>query len=517
MLETGDILVGRYELGRLLGRGGMSTVFAGFDRTLARDVAIKVLAPALAEDSLFVERFEREARAAASLSQRNVVAVFDTGVEEGARFIVMERVFGETLAQALTGGPLAIGRAVEIGAAVARALAAAHVRGIVHRDVKPANVMVGEGGQVKVLDFGIARAVAASPLTGTHLVIGTAGYLSPEQAEGAPADARSDIYGLGCVLYEMLTGRPPFIADSAASLVHQQLNRLPEPPSRRRPELSGTLDRIVMRCLAKDPGDRYQRADALAAALLESPMPAEERTPVAAAMPRRSPRPLAAAPASPRLGASRSNAPLAGRERRRLFAAPVAAVLLLALLVALALAQGSGGTGHGPRARTASTASATARPVSATSAATVGPARAAQSVAGAPRSPPGQTRDLSALILADERVGLIDPRYAPVLSQRLASLGAAISQGDGGATANDLAEFIGTVDSLSADGAIGASAAGALRAAAGGLVGATGSAQTPDESGTPPPAATETGGEGGRSEGHDGAARRHDGGGGSQD
>jgi serine/threonine-protein kinase len=470
VLETGDILVGRYEVDSLLGRGGMSSVFSGWDRTLGREVAIKVLAAELAEDRVFVERFDREARAAASLSHRNVVAVFDSGVDGGARFIVMEHVSGETLAARMREGPMPVEQAVEIALGVARALGAAHARGIVHRDVKPGNVMLSDNGQVKVLDFGIARALAATSLTRASTVIGTAGYLSPEQAEGAAVDARSDLYGLGCVLYEMLAGRPPFVADSVAALVHQHISRAPDPPSRSRPEVSPALDGAVLRCLAKDPRERYADADALCAALIGAP--------------------------AHRPGAASERADtttlLQRRRKRQWLMAPGGAALLGALLL-LALDHGTAGRPGGATARASAAAHSASDPKrqpapaprhSATTASTAAQASATQGPAGAAAA-------LSAMTISDQRQGLIDPRAAGVISRRTAALLSAVAARDPNEAARALAQFGRRVDALAAKGDIATlAAAGALKSAAAGvanglIAASPGNAQTAPASAEP--------------------------------
>ena len=271
MARVRDTLGGRYELLEVIGRGGMGVVYRAHDRVLERTVAVKVLQAELAETRTLVERFEREARAAAKLSDPNVVPVFDTGRDPSDRYIVMEHVTGVSLAELLRErGALPVSRAIEIAAQIASALAAAHAAGIVHRDVKPGNVMIDRAGAAKVLDFGIARARADDALTRATVVLGSAPYMSPEVALGATADERSDIYSLGCVLYEMLTGRPPFIGDLPAAVMNQQVSATPVPPRELVPTLPPALDALVVEMLAKRPEDRPQQAAALAQALRDT-------------------------------------------------------------------------------------------------------------------------------------------------------------------------------------------------------------------------------------------------------
>ena len=271
MTESGDdtIRLGdRYELGGLLGRGGMADVRIGQDLRLGRTVAIKQLRPDLSSDDTFQARFRREAQSAAALNHPAIVAVYDTGDAMDVHgnhipYIVMEYVEGQTLREILNDDRKILPeRALSITADVLSALDYSHRSGIIHRDIKPANVMLTPSGQVKVMDFGIARAIAdsSSAMTATAAVIGTAQYLSPEQARGETVDARSDIYSTGCLLYELLTGRPPFVGESPVSVAYQHVREEARPPSQLNPDVSSTVDNIVARSLAKRTDDRYQSA-----------------------------------------------------------------------------------------------------------------------------------------------------------------------------------------------------------------------------------------------------------------
>lgn len=266
------LLGGRYELGEVIGRGGMAEVRQAYDTRLGRNVAVKELRADLASDPTFQARFRREAQSAAGLNHPNIVAVYDTGESTdeisglAIPFIVMELVEGHTLRDVLKDGRKILPeRALELARGVLDALSYSHKSGIIHRDIKPANVMLTPQGNVKVMDFGIARAISetATSMTQTAAVIGTAQYLSPEQARGETVDARSDIYSAGCLLYELLVGRPPFIGDSPVSVAYQHVREMPVPPSQLDPVISHDIDKIVLTALAKDPHDRYQSARAM--------------------------------------------------------------------------------------------------------------------------------------------------------------------------------------------------------------------------------------------------------------
>ncbi|UNK45976.1 Stk1 family PASTA domain-containing Ser/Thr kinase [Arthrobacter sulfonylureivorans] len=277
-MDSPRILAGRYEVGELIGRGGMADVLLGRDIRLGRSVAIKQLRADLARDPMLQSRFRREAQAVAGLNHPSIVAVYDTGdmdLPGGAAhdvkvpFIVMEYVQGRTLREFIKGHELGIDDSVGYMLGILAALEYSHRSGIVHRDIKPANVMVTPDGSVKVMDFGIARALAdsAATMTQTQAVLGTAQYLSPEQARGETVDARSDLYSAGCLLYEMLAGRPPFIGDSPVSVAYQHVRELPEPASRFNPEVTPALDSVLEHALQKDKADRFQTAAAFAEAL----------------------------------------------------------------------------------------------------------------------------------------------------------------------------------------------------------------------------------------------------------
>jgi beta-lactam-binding protein with PASTA domain/tRNA A-37 threonylcarbamoyl transferase component Bud32 len=348
-MTTPPVLGERYEIGGVLGRGGMAEVHRGRDLRLGREVAVKVLRSDLARDPSFQVRFRREAQAAASLNHPAIVAVYDTGEDRSSSgatpYIVMEYVEGETLRDVLRReGVLSPERAMSFAADICAALDFSHRNGIVHRDVKPGNVMVTPEGTVKVMDFGIARAVSdsAATMTSTAAVIGTAQYLSPEQARGESVDARSDVYSTGCLLYELATGAPPFTGDSPVSVAYQHVREDPRLPSSVNPAIPPDLDAILLKALSKNPANRYQSAAEMRNDLLRALAGQRvEATPVMGDAERTAV--IGAAPGGYRArdwdGEDDEDRK---RRRNRIIAAVVAGLLLLGGVIAVALLVNSG-------------------------------------------------------------------------------------------------------------------------------------------------------------------------------
>ena len=345
-MTVGRLLGGRYQVGELLGYGGMAEVHRGRDTRLGRDVAIKMLRTDLARDETFQIRFRREAQNAASLNHPAIVAVYDTGEEraptgETIPYIVMEFVNGRTLKEVLgVEGRLMPRRALEITADICAALEFSHRHSIIHRDIKPGNVMLTQTGVVKVMDFGIARALAsgATTMTQTSAVIGTAQYLSPEQARGEPVDARSDVYATGCVLYELLTGQPPFVGDNPVSVAYQHVREEPRPPSDHNREVSPDVDAVVLKALAKNRMNRYQSAAEMRGDLLR----AASGRPVLATPVLREPHVTIPLPSPPRVVGNRHTGTMqrVNVQRRRNSNAVLVALSILGILAVVALGTG---------------------------------------------------------------------------------------------------------------------------------------------------------------------------------
>ena len=346
---TGALLADRYRLERKLGSGGMADVWLAEDQELGRKVAVKILHERYANDEQFVERFRREATHAAGLSHPNIVSIFDRGVSSGSYYIVMEYVEGRTLKELIvTRGPCPVPVAISYTRQILAALRYAHRNGIIHRDIKPHNVIVDREGRVKVADFGIARA-GASEMTEAGSIVGTAQYLSPEQARGAPVDESSDLYSTGVVLYELLTGTVPFTGETPVEIAMKHLSQAPEAPSRRAPEIPRDLDLVVLRALAKEPADRYRNAGELDRdlELVARGEPVGDETEHAATMVLSGAGAIdatAATQMTPRNGPTTSGGTYGGEERYRAYDGPVARgrswwpwVLGLGALIALAV------------------------------------------------------------------------------------------------------------------------------------------------------------------------------------
>src|ERR687892_807369 len=297
----GTVFDGRYRIVRKLGAGGMADVYLAEDQELGRRVAIKILNDRHAADDSFIERFRREAKNAAGLSHPNIVSIYDRGEAEGTYYIAMEFLDGRSLKELIVSrGPAPVNVAIEYARQILDALRFAHRNGIVHRDIKPHNVIVDAEGRVKVTDFGIARA-GTSQMTEVGSIIGTAQYLSPEQAKGAPVDQTSDLYSVGIVLYELLTGKVPFSGDSPVEIAMKHISAAPEPPSTLRADIPPDLDKIVLRALAKTPEQRYRNAEEMDRDLLRvaQGVAVSRETEEAATMVMRAPPTLVAPPRAP--------------------------------------------------------------------------------------------------------------------------------------------------------------------------------------------------------------------------
>jgi serine/threonine protein kinase len=299
---VGELIAGRYELEELVGSGGMSSVYRAHDKLLERTVALKILHEQFTRDDAYVERFRREARAVAQLAHPNIVTVIDRGEQDGRQFIVFEYVDGMNLKELLDQeGPIEPREAIELALQVARGLSFAHENGLVHRDVKPQNVLIDGDGRAKVTDFGIAHALDVDGMTITGTIMGSSNYIAPEQARGEPVDEQSDIYSLGCVLYEMLTGRQPFEADTPVAVAYKHVHEAPTPPRSLDPSIPAALEAVALRAMEKDPAARFPSVAEMTARLDDAtgplppagstqPLPATVAIPATTPLPRRTDR-----------------------------------------------------------------------------------------------------------------------------------------------------------------------------------------------------------------------------------
>jgi eukaryotic-like serine/threonine-protein kinase len=413
------VLNGRYRLDEVIGGGATATIWRAWDRRLDRNVAVKVLdGTGLGRDTGERARFRDEARTLARLSHPNIVAVFDSGMENGVGYVVMELVEGRSAAQRLADGEMPITEAASVMAQVCDALAVAHAAGVVHRDVKPGNILLGPGRMVKVCDFGIARLLDTTALTASHVAVGTSSYMSPEQVAGRPLDGRADLYSVGCVLFRMLTGTAPFVGDSAFNVAYQQLHNQPPTLRSRRQDIPEDLDRLVGRLLAKDPARRPATAAELRGELRRW------SDPVAAVAP----------------GAS-------ARHRRPFARAGVAAIAAIAVPAALLIAWPDQDAVQSPAAAASPTPSATASvsasaPASVSASPSGSPVKASASPLAiapsrqpepspspSPRSALDQIVGLKALVRQMEANGQLPPPNADDLDHNLNDLGNLIVQG----------------------------------------------------------------------------------------
>jgi serine/threonine protein kinase len=361
------VVARRYEIGPVLGRGGMGEVRLGRDLRLGREVAIKLLRTDLAQNPVLRHRFEREARAAARISHANVVTIHDTGEDRGVPFIVMERLPGRTFADEMAAGRVEAPRCRAVAIEVLAALDAAHRLGVVHRDVKPANVLLTGDGHVKVADFGIAKSAEDPHLTTTDTLVGTVAYLAPERAAGAPATAASDLYSVGVLMFEALAGRPPFQAETPLALVDAIARAEPPRLSDLRPDVDPVLASVVTCALGKDPRDRFASATAMASALARGDAAAgSEGAPTVPARTARTAVLDVAPPAAPAPDRPRRAAGRVGRAGRRAWLAGAAVLLLLLLgggaLVALSTRDSGSGGAPSPTTRSAPAPTAPAIP-----------------------------------------------------------------------------------------------------------------------------------------------------------
>jgi serine/threonine protein kinase len=493
----GQLISGRYRLEAVLGRGGMATVWRGVDQRLGRPVAIKLLDRADTADPIMLQRFDREARTAGGLTHPNIVAVYDVGTDNGVPYLVMELIDGTSVAALLASGPLPVGQAVDVARQICDALAMTHAQGVVHRDIKPANILLTTTGTVKVCDFGIARLAhqQQADLTAPHAAIGTSAYMAPEQASGAAVDARTDLYALGCVMYAMLTGHPPFTGDNPLTVLWQHQNQPVLAVVSLRPDTPADLDALIARLLAKNPSDRPATATEVRDRLLAG---AGSETAVAP--------PTRAIPVASRTrtlpvleNGEESAAPVGGRSIRPAGIAAVAlgAAILAALAVALLIASQRPGTdaastaADSPAPSNATTADGTAtadnpaeNPGTGSTSSGVPSTTATQSSAENPGT--GASARLAALfgVIDEQRqAGRLDGKTADKLAKELEEVGREVDKGDTGKAAEKLAELRSKLDELHRDGKITTAGYDAVQASLTQLAGALPQAEKDEKDG----------------------------------
>jgi eukaryotic-like serine/threonine-protein kinase len=464
----GQLISGRYRLEAVLGRGGMATVWRGVDERLGRPVAIKLLDRADTADPAMLQRFDREARTAGGLTHPNIVAVFDVGTDNGVPYLVMELIDGTSLAALLADSPLSVDQGVDVARQTCDALAMTHARGVVHRDIKPANILITPAGTVKVCDFGIARLAhqQQTSLTAPHTAIGTSAYMAPEQATGAAVDARTDLYALGCVMYAMLTGHPPFTGDNPLTVLWQHQYQPALAVASLRPETPADLDVLIARLLAKNPSDRPSTATEV-----RDRLTGHAESDIASAGPTRTLPVVSQTKAMPVLNHGGEQAASA-RGRFRLGPASIAAValgaaILAALTVTLLIAF------QRPDTDAAATATGSPLPSSATAADTSTADSSAEdpSTGSTSSSAPsttatdnwtenpgtGASARLAGLFgtIEDQRqAGGLDGQTADELTKKLEEVDLEVNKGDTGKAAEKLADLGSKLDELHRDGKI---------------------------------------------------------------
>jgi eukaryotic-like serine/threonine-protein kinase len=453
----GQLISGRYRLDAVLGRGGMATVWRGVDERLGRRVAVKLLDRATADPAM-LQRFDREARTAGGLTHPNIVAVYDVGTDNGVPYLVMELIDGTSVAALLASGPLPLDQAVDITRQVCDALAMTHAQGVVHRDIKPANILLNTTGTVKVCDFGIARLThqQQTDLTTPHMAIGTSAYMAPEQISGAAVDARTDLYALGCVMYAMLTGHPPFTGDNPLAVLWQHQHQSPPAVASLRPDTPGDLDALIVRMLAKNPSDRPVSAAEVRDRLA---LDAESERAAASTTTRVFPAvsPTATLPAVE--DGAPPPAPASGRFRlgpAGIAAVALGAAILAAITVALVIASqlpgaDAGSTVAGSQPGTSTTAPGTATPDSSAG----NPSTAAtESFADPGTGVSARLAALSGVIEEQRQAGQLEAKTVDELTKKLDDVEREVEEGDMGKAAEKLADLRSKLDELHRDGKI---------------------------------------------------------------